>query len=138
MKRSTIATYRSKLHKFFGRLKIKKCIKENPFDSMNYPNVRYEDKKFLKKEQIETILTAIDIKIEWRNHLVQKRNMAIICTLFCCGLRKSELLGLKTYDIDLGRKILTVRAETSKSKIDRVVPLNSLVVPYPCSPSLAE
>ena len=128
VKRSTIATYRSKLHKFFGWLKMKKHIKENPFDSMNYPNVSYEDKKFLKKEQIETILTAIDIKIKWINPLVQKRNMAIIYTLFCCGLRKSELLGLKTYDIDLGRRILTVRAETSKSRIDRVVPLNTLAL----------
>ncbi len=128
IKKSTIATYRSKLHKFFSWLKVKGCIKENPFNAMNYPNVRYEDKKFLKKEDIEKILTAIDMKITWRNPLVQKRNMAIICILFCCGLRKSELLGLKTHDIDLGRKMLTVRAETSKSRIDRVVPLNSLAL----------
>lgn len=128
IKKSTIATYRSKLNKFFEWLKNNKLLKENPFTKMQYPSVSYEDKKFLRKEEIETILTAIDIKIDWRNPLVQKRNMAMICTLFCCGLRKSELLGLKVCDIDLDRKIITIRAETSKSRIDRVIPLNSLVL----------
>ncbi len=128
IKKSTIATYRSKLNKFFEWLKNNRLLKENPFTKMQYPSVSYEDKKFLKKEDVEAILTAIDLKIDWRNPLVQKRNAAIICTLLCCGLRKSELLGLKVYDIDLGRKILTVRAEVSKSKIDRTIPLNSLVI----------
>lgn len=48
--------------------------------------------------------------------------------MLTCGLRKGELLGLKIRDIDLERKQLTVRAETSKSRMQRVVPLNSLVV----------
>lgn len=100
VKKSTIATYRSKLNKFFVWLKNNKLLKENPFTKMQYPSVSYEDKKFLKKEDVEAILMAIDLKINWRNSFVQKRNSALICTLLCCGLRKSELLGLKVYDID--------------------------------------
>ncbi|KCZ71300.1 site-specific recombinase XerD [Candidatus Methanoperedens nitroreducens] len=128
VRKSTVATYRSKLNKFFEWLKNNRLLGENPFKKMQYPSVSYEDKKFLKKEDIEAILTTIDMKINWRNSLIQKRNMAMICILFCCGLRKSELLGLKVYDIDLERKILTVRAEISKSRIDRSIPLNSLAV----------
>ena len=128
VRKSTIATYRSKLNTFFEWLKRRGIIKKNPFNNMEYPDVRYEDIKFLKKEEVEKIITAITMNIKWANHLVQKRNMAIFCILLCCGLRKGELLGLKTYDIDLERKIITVRAETSKSKIERTIPLNSLAI----------
>lgn len=128
VKKSTIATYRSKLHKFFQWLKLKGKIKENPFDNMEYPNVRYEDVKYLKKEEIEKIMVAIEMKIKWKNLFIQKRNAAMLNVLLCCGLRKGELLGLKILDIDLQRKALTVRAETSKSRIDRTIPLNSLAL----------
>lgn len=128
IKKSTIATYRSKLHKFFSWLKMKKYLKENPFDIMPYPTVEYIDRKWLKKESIETIFTAMDFKIEWDNSFVQKRNVAIFTLLLCCGLRKNELLGLRARDIDLGRKMLSVNAETSKSKRDRIIPLNFLAI----------
>jgi site-specific recombinase XerD len=128
IRKSTVATYRSKLNKFFQWLKLKGKIKENPFDFMEYPDVRYEDKKWLKKEEVEKIMIAIEMKIPWKNLFIQKRNTAMFCVLLCCGLRKGELLGLKILDIDLQRKILTVRAETSKSRIDRTIPLNSLVL----------
>lgn len=125
VKISTIGTYRSKLNKFFEWLKMKGEIKKNPFDVIAYPNITYTDKKFLNREDLERILTAIEINIEWKNLLVKKRNIAIIYLLLTCGLRKNELLCLKVIDIDFDRKILTVRAETSKSKIDRRIPLNS-------------
>ena len=128
VKKSTIATYRSKLNKFFQWLKFKEKIKENPFDFMEYPNVRYEDIKYLKKEEIEKIMIAIEMKIKWKNLFIQKRNSAMFNVLLYCGLRKGELLGLKILDINLQRRILTVRAETSKSRIDRTIPLNSLVL----------
>lgn len=128
IKKSTVATYRSKLHRFFNWLKMKKYLKENPFNLMPYPAVEYIDRKWLKKEQIETILTAIDFKIKWANLFVQKRNVAILTLLLCCGLRKSELLGIKAMDIDFERFTLFVNHKNSKSKRDRVVPLNSLAV----------
>lgn len=128
VKKSTIATYRSKLNKFFQWLKLKGKIKENPFDFMEYPNVRYEDIKWLKKEEVERILTAMEFRIPWKNLFIQKRNIAMFCVLLCCGLRKGELLGVKILDINLQRRILTVRAATSKSRIDRTIPLNSLVL----------
>jgi site-specific recombinase XerD len=44
-------------------------------------------------------------------------------------LRKGELLGLRVTDLDLDRLELTVRAETSKSRLKRVVPISSKLFP---------
>ena len=44
---------------------------------------------------------------------------------FNCGLRRGELLGVKLPDIDLARNELTVRSETSKSRTQRIIPLNT-------------
>lgn len=127
IKKSSIATYRSKLNKFFEWLRIRGFLEENPFRSIAYPSVHYEDKKFLKREQIEKIFSALALNPG--RPLVRKRNMAIFSVLLNCGLRRNELVNLKTYDMDLVRKTLLIRSETSKSKRDRTLPLNSTVVP---------
>jgi integrase/recombinase XerD len=127
VKPSTLATYRTSLFGFFKWLMDLKKLDNNPFDNIPYPKVVYDDIKYLKKEEVKKIITAIDFGINWINQFVRKRNMAMIIILLCCGLRKNELVSLETTDIDLDRKILKVRAETSKSKRDRVIPFNDLV-----------
>lgn len=127
VKESTIATYRAKLAPFFNWLKRKGYITESPFSNLPQPRVVYEEPQYLRKEQIERIITAIDFKIPWPNLFLQKRNMAIITTLLFGGLRKSELLNLKVYDIDLERSEMKINASTSKSKQHKTLPLNSLV-----------
>lgn len=106
----------------------KKYLDLNPFDEMEYPNIRYEDRKFLLSEQVESIFTAISHTIEWQNNLVKKRNIAIFTTLLMTGLRKGELLGLKLLDLDFQRNILRINGSTSKSKRDRLVPMNKRLV----------
>ncbi len=46
--------------------------------------------------------------------------MLVLC--YSCGLRVSEVVGLKTTDVDAKRMVLTLRA--AKGKKDRVVPLS--------------
>jgi len=127
VKKSTIATYRSKLAKFFGWLEKKGHIKQNPFKEMEFPDVRYEDKKFLKREEVERILNAVSFNIEWSNSFVKKRCLAILFLGLYCGLRKGEILGQRLIDVDFDRNQITVRAESSKSKRERVIPLNRMV-----------
>lgn len=127
IKKSTLATYRSKLNKFFEWLRIKGHLEENPFKRIPYPSVRYEDKKFLRRDQIEKIFAALALASP--RPIVRKRNMAMFAVLLNCGLRRNELVNLHVYDIDLIRKLLIVRAETSKSRRERVIPLNSTVIP---------
>jgi integrase/recombinase XerD len=107
---------------------MKKYLDQNPLKSMEQPSVYYYDKKFLKKDQIEKIFTAVYLNIIWKGNFIKKRNLAILYVLLCCGLRRAELLGLKSYDVDMYRRLLTVRAETSKSKHERILPLNTKTV----------
>jgi len=49
------------------------------------------------------------------------RDRALLEVLYSTGIRRSELLGLRPYDIDRGRGLVTVRC--GKGRKDRVVPI---------------
>lgn len=125
---STIATYRGKLNVFFKWLLESGHIKVNPFEGIKYPNVRYEDRKYLDKKELQEILVAVDHDIPWPNLLLKKRSVAMITVLCNLGLRKGELLGLKISDLNFKKNWLTVRPETSKSRTMRTLPMNKQVV----------
>jgi len=127
VKKSTLATYWSKLNGFFEWLERKGLITGNPFKQMKYPSPVYEDKKFLKKDEIEKIFNAIYTHHNG-NLLILKRNVLLFSILLFCGLRREELMLLQIRDFDIERKTLTVRAETSKSGIIRRIPLATNVL----------
>ncbi|OQP64202.1 tyrosine-type recombinase/integrase [Niastella populi] len=128
IKKSTAATYWRKLNAFFGWLTVREHIPRNPLKSMLYPRPEYEDRKFLKKQQIEKIFAAIQNHSE--NLFLLKRNLALFYLLLFCGLRREEVTFLQIRDIDFEGKILTVRSETSKSGLTRRLPLHSVVLLY--------
>lgn len=128
IKGSTVATYRNKLNKFFTWLTARDYMKLDPFKGVPYPEVSYTNRKYLEKEDVEKIFGAVAFSIEWQSTLLKRRNLAILSVLLYCGLRKGELIGLKLLDVDLENRELMVRAETSKSKRNRVIPLNSSVL----------
>jgi integrase/recombinase XerD len=129
IKKSTVATYWSKLNSFFQWLKDKKHILLNPFNELSYPSPVYEDMKFLKKGEIEKIITAIHTHHD-NNILILKRNLLLFYTLLFCGLRREEVMLLQVRDIDFERKVLTIRGDTSKSGRTRQVPLHSSTIMY--------
>jgi integrase len=124
VKKSTIATYWSKLSVFFDWLERKLYIPSNPFRQMKYPTPTYEDRQFLKKGEVEKIFAAIYINHS-NNLLILKRNILLFTILLFCGLRREEVLLLQLRDIDLERKLITIRPETSKSGSSRRIPLTS-------------
>lgn len=125
VKTSTVATYRSKLNRFFVWLKANGHIAVNPFEGMPYPHVSYEDKKFLGRSEVERIFAAVILTAAWRTRFLRQRNIVLFSLLLYTGLRKGELLGLRITDLDMNRLEIAVRAETSKSRLWRVVPINS-------------
>ncbi len=125
VRNSTIATYRSKLNRFFLWLEDKGYIRENPFTQMQYPDVQYEDRKFLSRADIQKVFTVLALNTVRQPTLIQKRNLALFATLLYTGIRRGELLRLMVTDIDLQRRELTIRAETSKSKLRRIVPIST-------------
>ncbi len=79
------------------------------------------------------ILTASEIKAvlqdlkrpSKRRYLNNRQNLVIFRLSTCCGLRASEITGLKASDVNLGngRPYIQVRAGTAKGKKARRVPL---------------
>jgi len=121
---STVATYRSKLNRFFQWLVRTGALKVNPFEHMEYPHVEYEDRKYLEKRAIEKIFATTAVGAPWRDKLLRSRNVAIFAVLLYAGLRKGELLGIYAIDYSPNHLELRVRGETSKSRRQRVVPVN--------------
>ena len=126
VKTSTIATYRAKLNPFFKWLVARQLIASSPFAGTAAPRVVYDEPQYLRKGQLERIMVAVDHTIEWSSSFIHKRSVAILTVLLYAGLRKGELLSLRTGDVDLERGELRVSAQTSKSKSYRTIPLNHL------------
>jgi len=127
IRRSTAASYWCKLNAFFSWLALKGHIKESPFKQMKYPTPSYEDKQYLQKEEIERILAALHIT-HTGSTLLYKRNLAIFHLFLFCGLRKEEVMLLQLRDIDFERKLINIRADTSKSSRTRQLPLHTATI----------
>jgi len=129
VKKTTIATYWIKLTKFFSWLVLKGYITSNPLKNkaLEFPRIRYDDRKYLERKDMKKILSVVSATTQWQNDLIRARNVAIIAVALYCGLRRTELLLLRVSDIDLTHGRLIVRAETSKSQMSRTIPLNSEV-----------
>jgi site-specific recombinase XerD len=123
---STIKTYGNKLNAFFVWLVERELILRNPLDGIKLKYPEYNDQRALKTAEVHKIISAIILHPV--NPLVLKRNIMMIDLLFYCGLRKGEFIGLKVTDLDMEKRQLTVRAETSKSKRSRTMPMNKTLV----------
>lgn len=122
VKPSTQRTYGSKLHSFFDWLCARGHLIANPVDRSQLPRAEYTDQRALKREEVDRILSAIVQCAPSR--FLRKRNLAMIAVFLFAGLRRTELLSLTVHDLDLDRRTLIVRRETSKSKFTRSVPLS--------------
>lgn len=129
-KNSSISVLRSTLNVFFNWLIERNYISVNPFEKIPFPDVSYTDRRAYSEKEFEAICYAVNTKIQWSSLLIKKRNIAIIMFLVLTGVRREELLGLHVSDIDLYRRLVNVRAETSKSKRSRTIPMNSDLIPY--------
>lgn len=129
-KSSSMVILRNRLNVFFDWLLERRYINRNPFERIPYPKVLYTDKRAYSQKEFEAICYAVNTTIQWANLLIKKRNIAIVMFLTLTGVRKEELLELQLSDIDLFRKFVMVRAETSKSKRSRIIPMNSSLVSY--------
>ena len=125
VKASTVATYRSKLGRFFHWLQSNGHLTSSPFASVPGPHVEYEERQHLDRSAVERIFSSLVLADPRQSRLIRRRNLAIFAVLLYTGVRRGELLGLKIPDVNLERHELTVRANTSKSRRSRVIPLNS-------------
>ncbi|HMI07984.1 MAG TPA: site-specific integrase [Flavobacterium sp.] len=97
---------------FFVTIEERKMVIEKihrPKNPKLLPNV-------LSKEEVKMILSA------HRN--IKHRTM--LCLIYSCGLRRSELLSLKPLDIDSQRNLIIIRQ--AKGRKDRIVPLSPRIL----------
>lgn len=127
VKTSTVASYWNKLNTFFNWLEFRGYIKQNPLCSITCPTPVYSDRKYLPRSSVEKLLTAIHMHYQ-SNVLVFKRNIVIFYIFLFCGLRREELLQLQVRDVDITKRQLTIRGETSKSKRSRQLPIHPTLI----------
>lgn len=114
---TTQATLLHPLKAFFKWLARENHLLYNPAADLETPRPpRQLPKHLFSVAQIETILNQPDVSTP-----MGLRNRAILETLYSTGIRRSELIRLKLYDVDLERGSLMVRQ--GKGRKDRLVPL---------------
>ena len=102
---------------FFKWLTKENYILYNPASEMELPKVhRRLPRHILTAQEVEQILTQTALQGD-----LGIRDRAIIETLYSTGIRRSELINLKLYDVDTKNGTLMVRE--GKGKKDRLLPL---------------
>lgn len=100
---------------FFKYLLLENEIKSNPTDLLDMPQAMRKLPEVLSVEEIDKLIAMID-----RSKPEGERNIAMLETLYGCGLRVSELTTLKITDIHFNDGYINVIGKGNKQ---RLVPL---------------
>lgn len=117
MESSTLARIISGIRAFYKFLQEEEIIEDNPAEQLDTPKIIRKLPEILSIEEIEQILSVIDLS-KFEGH----RNKAIIEVLYGCGLRVSELINLKMMDYFTDESILRVIGKGDK---ERYIPIGS-------------
>ena len=105
---------------FYKYLKIDGYIEHNPTLLIESPRLGRELPSVLTVEEIDEIIAAIDL-----NAPEGQRNRAIIETLYGCGLRVSELVGLRISQVYADDEYIIVEGKGNKQ---RLVPISQVAL----------
>ena len=115
--RST-ARYLSSLKSFFKFLCEENYLKDNPAEILESPKLWRKLPNIISLDEVEALLACPDPKT-----LFGIRDKAMLEVLYATGLRVSELVSLKSSDVDLQVGFLRSMGKGSK---ERVVPLGAV------------
>jgi len=118
--RNSISRKLACLRSFFKFLVREDFIKVNPAREVASPKREKQLPKFLNPEEVTHLLEA-PAKKTWE----EKRDKAILETLYSSGLRVSELVGLNRHDVDFFGGLVRVRG---KGKKERIVPVGQVAL----------
>jgi integrase/recombinase XerC len=119
----------SALRTFYKFLMRHGVVENMPIKNLSLPKLEKRLPKFLTKQQMEALLVAPFelLKIQKGkkagrpvSQIAALRDVAVLETIYSCGLRVSEVCGLRVDDIDWSEKIMRVRG---KGKKERLVPI---------------
>ncbi len=108
----------SGIKSFFHFLKLENFIDEDPTFLLQTPRRGRILPEVLTLEEIDAMIGCIDL-----GDPLGRRNRAIIETLYGCGLRVSELVGLQLSQLFLDEGYITVKGKGDK---ERIVPISAV------------
>lgn len=112
----------SGLKSFFNYMIFEDYRKDNPLDLMESPKIGRKLPDTLSEGEIDLLINAIDLSLP-----EGERNRAMLETLYGCGLRVSELIGLQLSDLYFEEGFIKV---TGKGNKQRLVPISDLNQKY--------
>lgn len=119
-KKSSLARKLASQRSFFRYLVNEGVLKQSPAEIVATPKLEKSLPSFLPVDEVFALVEAPDPSTLWG-----ARDRAILETLYSCGIRVSELVGLSDGDIDFHLGILRVYGKGGK---ERVVPVGSKAV----------
>lgn len=120
--RRTQARILSGIRAFYKYLLIEDCIENDPTELIEGPKIHQKIPEVLSYNEIEALLTAIDL-----SHPQGTRNRAMLETLYACGLRVSELTQLKISNLFLDIGFVKVIGKNNK---ERIVPIGGSAIKH--------
>lgn len=118
LSKRTQARVLSSLRSFFGWLVLERYIEDNPCDLVDAPKLGVYLPVVLSLAEVGAILDSVDISTPGG-----LRDKAILEVLYGCGLRVSEVVGLRISCLYFKEGFVRV---TGKGDKDRVVPLGDM------------
>lgn len=107
----------SGIKSFYKFLILDGTIEDDPTELLETPSVGMKLPEVLTIEEIDSIVSAIDLSMP-----MGQRDKAIIETLYGCGLRVSELVNLQISNLYMDKMFVSVIGKGSKQ---RLVPISS-------------
>ncbi|HEY6168728.1 MAG TPA: site-specific integrase, partial [Verrucomicrobiae bacterium] len=128
--RASIQLRFSALRTFYRFLMRRGAVESSPIKNIPMPKQEKRLPRFLTSDQIGALMKApLLLKSEPRKGPgrrpdpgVPLRDAAMLETIYSCGLRISEVCGLRVEDVDLGEQLVRVRG---KGKKVRLVPIGA-------------
>ena len=111
----SLARLVSSMRSFYRYLVLDGMVERNPADGLSSPSVWLSLPKFLTIKEVEALLAAPD-----EGNPQGVRDKAMLEVLYGSGLRVSELIALKSGDVNLDEGFLLCRGKGGK---ERIVPL---------------
>ncbi len=97
---------------FFKFLVLENYIKTSPAELLETPRIKRKLPVFLSVEEIDLMLSFID-----RSTPEGERNLAMLETMYSCGLRVSELISLKLSDLHINDGFISVIGKGDKQRL---------------------
>ena len=109
---STQSRIISGIKHFYKFLILENYIKINPAELLETPRIKRKLPVYLEVEEIDQMLSHID-----RSTAEGERNLAMLETMYSCGLRVSELISLKISDLHMTDEFISVIGKGDKQRL---------------------